>query len=66
MLTPSLVWAYWMCGSMVGLYLRLWTIPVSVSLDGIGPSGRRWLAPQQALAAVAAIVRLGQGRVSTG
>ena len=58
MLTPSSVLAYWMRGSMAGI---LYASGLSLSryhwMDRA--ISRRWLVRQEALAAVAAIVRLG-------
>ncbi len=60
MLTPSLVWVYWMRGSMAGL---LYASGLSLSRCHRPSAGGR-LARQEALAAVAAIVRLGWAGVN--
>ena len=65
MLTPSLVWAYSICGSMAGI---LYASGLSLSrchwMDRA--ISRRWLVRQEALAALgaAAIVRLGRAGVN--
>ena len=60
MLTPSLVFAYWMRSSMAGILYAS-----GLSLSRVLAVGRRWPVRQEALAALgAAIVRLGGAGVN--
>ncbi len=62
MLTPSVVFAYWMRGSMAGL---LYASGLSLSrCHWIDRAISRRMVRQEALASVAAIVRLGRAGVN--